>query len=697
MKTSASFCAPPALGMGSLSPILWLYPDIWTRITELLHLEAILKLFKLGNTQLSAIVRPSIHRVFWSEASHVLDVEAFLRHCGHLPSLREIAVSPTGSTALVKRPSAPLAFPSTLTSLYLSFEGAFSLVAPLKLSELLPGLVSLRLEGWTHHCKFEFEDFDIPPLLECLQLLPWLHSPELRSEFVSRLPRKLLKLELRCKMTHGSSETPLVFDWPPSLEHCDLASEGTLVLEHLPRTVTYLQAQNSGSQITSTTFPQPKLELEERLDFPGAVLVFPWRRFFPRLQTLALRSPRSGTLALSPLLSTIVLDMALDTLTVDRFIESGFWNVESLRHIKGTWKDPFPTFKSITLPTKVWELPETVLVEQFKALAPHLTNTEFPRFRGPLTVARFLPRLSSITMFQDITGEPILLPSVLTITGADEVCLASLSPTLTHLHCKAVIPGPSGSIGALPPKLTYLHLQQEPLPDVLHSMLPVTLTTLHIHLSSTQHWALIAERLVLLKDLAVTLHPLWSCESALTPISSSCLKRFALMCENSFDSPPEKPHLVEFFSSPSIFPPSLKDLSLFESSWHASILAAIPPNLHRLSIVGFFWQSRRYPNIVPYPEGLDLSKEELLDRLSPRLEDLRLSGLFSTSEETALPSIKLVKHLPHSLRSVEAYCIFSVDIPEEEVLPLLPRHITNCGIESVSPKPKQLRPTGYLN
>lgn len=586
---------------------------------------------------------------------------------------------------IVLRPLEPLAFPSTLTTLSMLFKGVFTLITPIKLSTALPSLTSLQLADQSREVTFALEDLDIPPLLESLDLLYPRHYPKLPKNWVASLPRGLLRLSYGYSTAEDASE-PTTYEWPPSLSYLAISndSEVGIVLEHLPRTVSELSLLHIEAIITQFT------------NSPFG-LVFPWRRFFPRLTALYLPHYLFEP-DYSRLLATIVLENELDTSKVDHFIASGFWDIPT---ILPPQTGPYPTYRTLGVPKETWTTDPDHMEAIMPTLAPLLKHTNLTHFSGDMSLLRFLPSITDISP-ESWANNITLSDNIESISCEDEFLrISELPANLTWLSC-GIIKGSGDEYDfapqdTFPSKLSTLFLNSVLSHHTLFNALPVTLTSLSIQLGIPEAWNLVAQRLINLESLDVWMVPRWHCLKPLSPISSKKFTTMRFSLWSSFEYPNAKAKLSEFFSeSSSLFPPTLHTLNIHNGPWHSSIIATVPKSLTSLSIDGLEWSSNepsKNSTLMPYPEAHGMSDEDLIKSLPPKLQTL---GLYRGHEEKEVkPKIELIQHLPRSIRWFGTD-IFETHLERSQLLPLLPSKLATYAIvpEILG---EDLRPSGYLN
>lgn len=672
------------------APILRLYPDIWACIAEYLNLSSLVKLLELGDARLPG---NRIRRVCHDNFGPVINMKAVLRTCSHFPALQELAVLPIPGRTFLRLHTSPLVFPPTLTSLSLSFNCALGLVTPLKLSTMVPILRHLSIKDQEYDMEPKIEELDLPPLLESLSLRISRAFPQLSKTWFALLPRTLKRLLLRTEdfPNFHSFES---YDWPPSLEYLNLSSRA-ISLEHLPRTVFELDL--SGLSSFSTAFG------------PGAwgQMIFPWRRFFPRLHTLTL--PNEQSMYWNMLLDTITLDSMLDSAAVDDFIASGFWNVPHLLPPPST---PYPVYRAIELPYWFWSLNVQDVMTVIERAAPQLKTTKMVKVVAPISIVSLLP---STTMFAsdyaNLVQADANIPEQIThFECYGSVNLSALPPRMLEIKCDDIRgSGAEGEIvpgDAFPAALTSLTLNVNNGRHLALTMLPLTLTRLFVWLGAPEEWNVMAERLVNLKTLKIVLRPSWSVTEPLSLISSTSLE-FVTLSRTPRTLPDTEPLFSGLLSTTrNVFPPSLRALDLTETAIHASTLAVVPRSLTKLYVNGLVWATSASENRHPpqvHPETKGLSNADIVKRLPPKLLSLELFGswdpTWSRASKKCQPSAEeVIQFVPPSITSLTCDNVLSIeDVTKEQIIPLLPSKLAFYNIETLRIKAKDIRPSGFYN
>lgn len=679
------------------SPILRLSVDVWSLVADFLDFESVLNLISIGNAQVSTTVGRSVRRVWWLPSGPVLDFESFLRVIHRLGAIQEVDMNDNAISTAIKKPVEPLIFPPTLTSLFMRSDCVFDLISGLDLASQLPQLRSLSFMG-AGSPYFQLEDISIPPKLETLLLRHWATLNPIKAAWISSLPRSLTSLSVKAvwdsTIPKNDNQIPPIL-WPPSLAKLELPDYYTGVLEHLPRTLTSLAIQPVDS---TTQFPTT------------GRMVFPWRRFFPRLHTLQIPYFGYELFDVDLLLRTILVADALGASEVDTFMASGFWGVPSLSHIEHPTNEPYPPFQLIGLPTTTTsEIGNDI--EELSSLLPYLTHTNVDEFCGPSKAIALLHATKTVQL-EDTTDEERDIfstfrfpPSVTNVFG-QTVRASSFTPqllTINSIHLlgsgehSEFVPG-----DVFPPKLSTLSTLFR-IPDNALSVTPVSLTALTMPIYHRSEWELIAERLVNLTQLDARLQAEWpdsfiDNDGPLLPFASTCLET-VMIDYNDQENPAGTPKLKEILSEP-IFPPSLTSLSLDTGCWHVSLLALLPRNLKAFSVDSFVWEMDQSSMLTPYPEAAGMSHEDLIKSLPSRLSTF---SIFSAVDGDPRPKFEILRFLPRTIVSLKMPDIFDVtDRDNHEYQGNLPPYLTNGTIEGLfcyqnAESAQRFRPPGFLN
>ena len=608
-----------------------------------------------GCHQLNANLARNVRYTRCSDVGSVLNLDAILESCRALPSLEALVVHPEEGSVLLKEPIKLDNLPSTLRTLKLNFSMICSLFCGFEFATRTPSLVELCLRGYTKE-KLALESFLLPPSLEVLTLEPSSGLTLVPSSDIAKLPRTLVKLRL--SVDQLVTETSEKYDWPPSLTDFRLHSwNSRLTIECLPRTLHKLDL--IGFSTTHTAFPQK-----------SAGRVFPWRVFFPHLSQLS-TSRYERNFDDESLLRSIVAPEPWERQEAEAFFSKDSSNPAP--SATSSLKD-FPNFTKLDLPSSWWSQDTGKIIETLRSLAPFIQDVDFAQLSGEASLLKHAGATSSAELYSDTREADGKLPSTLTRINGRDVHISTLPSTFRSLQCYNLIgkdPSDRTMIsGDDFPNLTFLQLF-EPATTHTISILPATLTELHIVIGVPEEWDLIASRLISLRKLQITLDAHWRCNSPLTLIKSTYLKAFDLSTHYNYAYDPTKPHLGEFFSHPSPLPSTVVDLNLGGVPVPASILAVLPRGLKDVYINGFSWTDLSASGCLPYPEGANLSHAEIIKSLPPRLRSLHLSKGSDKGQKAI--EVECLRFLPHTLRSFSTYDVFIMEDKNtmEELVPPL--------------------------
>lgn len=673
-------------------PISRLYPDVWTSIANFLDVGSILNLIGTGNESLASVLRRSVRSIAWNPNSSVFGIDGFFKASRHFASIDRMSICSNLSINLVRVPSKPLNLTANLTSLSLRFNGVFTLVPSLHLSSSLPKLIELELvtEGEDH--PFALEDLELPPRLEALKLQT-NRLPSLTPGFVARLPRSLTSLSFHSdfptlnpldREIGVASKSP--FCWPPSLHRLAIHGSQNVVLDHLPRTLSELDLQQSTALITN--FPPSKNGF-----------VFPWRRFFPRLNVLDLPMLEDRLCDLSLLLASIVHPGALDSAIVEKFLASASAIEDSPTELIATDHASYPHFRQITLHQSFWEKKKGTMEEILSSVAPLIVNTKFTTAMLSPDLFKYLPHVSTVQL---LSGHQIIekLPPSITTLSCPAAPVSYLPPSLTTLKARTIAgTGKGGKLeahNAFPSTLLHLNIYGfSPPPELAHA-LPTTLTLIYLEVTGPDVWQLLVERLINLIRLHVTLGHSWSPKAPLARVASSQLRQFSISTLFLSSIIP----LEGFFSNPPILPPGLDSL-IIEPVCHVSLLPMLPRSLRVLQVDEMLWLGEEPKDTQMNLAAKKTSQEELLRGLPPNLRELYIGGVVDRDDFEATqpkPGLKILKFLPRSLLSFS--CFHLLDIPNslelKDIAHLLPKNLTQLVLETASFSVDFLRPQGFL-
>lgn len=646
------------------SPLLRLYGDLWSAVTDLLDLVSTKRLIMTGSKQLSANLTRNVRNTYFRDSGPVFDFNDILRSCQGLQSLESLAILPNSRPTLVRMPVSLDNFPSKLRSLSLDFATVAYVFSGFDFVTRTPNLVDLSLVGITKEAV-PLEAFLLPSKLERLVLGFRGGQLSMGPADVARLPRSLIQLEIN--VAWRDTERFEKYEWPLSLTSLRMSSwSSRLKVEYLPRTLTSLD-----------------LSLFDGLEssFPREAM-FPWRVFFPRLSYL-LVSYFSRLYDTDLLLRSIVAPNAFEQEEAAAFISSGFWNIESLANASLT---SYPSFTTLGLPSAWRSLETDEIIAHLDAVAPFIRNTNILQCSTDRPILKHAGATSAAEVWLDTNEDEDKFPSTLTSFTGRKVHVSLLPPTLTTLKCDTLIGRDTGDLTVIHsddlPKVTTLHIY-ESVPTATISILPTLITDLHIVIGAPADWDLVATRLVSLRELKITLDAHWSCNVPLAPIQSTYLYSFDIAIHYALVMDSSKPRLAEFFATPSPLPSTVTELSIGGQPIHASIFPMLPRELETLYIVGFAWTDLTNQISLPYPEGANLSPEDLIKSLPPRLRSLQLN---KGSDHGQKPiSVDCLRFLPPSLGSFACYETFTLSEGEKSnIASILPPFLTSISFPGCS-------------
>lgn len=547
------------------SPILRIYPDVWQNIALFLGAASIHRLICIGSPSLTTSVTRGIRQLDVTDAHGILDIESLLDVCKGMKSLGSLSISDSDVSTVgswVKTPLQPFSFPSSLTRLHLHFGNAFLVLKPLDFSRRLPSLLHLSIRDPYGDAHPRFSDFQLPPLLESLTLLPKHGGILLSISDIESLPRTLISLCLRIEWVTEGDWTKYV--WPLSLQsftlHCMNSSP---MIEHLPRTVSELNVSGINGL---TTGYRGSTCLDQGMEF-----YFPWRIFFPRLLSLKL-SPEDVRFRHVPMLRSIVVpDLDLEN-AID-FISNGFWNLPSELP---TSKREFPNLKFVEIPMRGLWNDLAQWKHELERLAPYLQGTELGVFDAsspPLGLVDLLG--SNVKILSRASWLRTKLSQRVISLDTAYFDLQTLHSELIYLKGWSYSKRPT----ALPPKLQTL-LSLHVLPREAWQNFPKTITVLQITIKHGSDWDTLASSLPVLKELGLELRPCWRLHPSAKPfIATKSLTKLRLdhRCDVN-----QLWTSAEAMFREKLFPASLASLDVYTA--RATLFAALPDNIRRLKV-----------------------------------------------------------------------------------------------------------------
>ena len=640
------------------SPILRLYPDLWTQITSLCNTETVLKLLLTGCPQLTSTVVRGTTAFDIRDAGGILDLNALLYLCSGMSSLTNLTINPNEYGSVVKVPTEPLKLPPTLTRLHLHFVDVFSLLSSFDLASSVPHLLELSVKGSSDAKWMNLCDFQVPASLESLTLLNPTAQISATEKDIFALPRTLTTVNLSWLPSEMTR-----YVWPPLLTSCSLhgTSYGRTLIESLPRTVTHLCVTNAA---LSTAYKSVDPAVKAFQTF------FPWRLFFPRLRSVSVPQPavQNWNGPLQQISAFIFSE--LDTANAKEFILRGYWNLPLLPVYLAT--TTFPTYELIDIDACCdWGNQDNMLRELSK-LAPCLKNIQLGQLfldnTNDAAMSRFFGRNTHLKLHG--AREPV--PRNVTSIEASFLDYDVLHSDITSISCRELL-GHSFTWTTLFRNLTSL-THSSILPSVVGNA-AVNLT----YLSTDMDWANVS-CLSSMKNLqALSLHFRRAGQLFFGQLTLPRLAKIAL----SF---PEDIYqhwtLAEAFCRSLSVPSSVTSLRV--TSARASLFPWLPTSLKHLHIERL--RPLRYNrNDVRKFEFEKLPRGLLSFRYNTPLTDL------------ITPSHTLLHQLPPRLVSLWANIDFDTeeDLKALEAFHLLECHITHRRYEAgFLPRPTSC---GFLN
>lgn len=616
----------------SSAPLLQLYSDIWTHITDLLDIEDLRKLLCTGNPTLQSLLKRSTRSLncLWKSTRSV-DLDRLLTLSNQLECLESVSFDCIYQTIWMKKSSQELILPRTLTSLSLKLSHTADRLLCCDLASQVPNLKKLSLTGAVSR-SLRVGSFELPSTLEELCLHVHNGAISIMEGDLERLPRALVDLRLApvYEMVVRKST-----EWPPHLTFLQInASSCKIDIDTLPRTLTSLQVDDSRG--LKTKFASEDVE-------------FPWRLYFPRLVRLVV-SPSE------PMSSNFFASLLLDDVVPhENFVET--WHTDpSLPDLAlaPSSKAAYPLLQLFSGPTP-FDHPSFTL-ESVKRLAPLLTSLNmWVTDEMPLTFLEFFPSLKTLTRDEDLPKGIKLPPSIVDL-DCKKVYIQDLPPHLHTLRCTSLIgieqeDGSTTLDGChLPQSLEYLFYLKNVLPLAIARMLPPKILTCCVDLGTVEGvqrpgevWHELATRLPSLTNLVLDIRD-WDFEP-LTPLSSTNCDTLSLQFADGFGFEATRPRLNEFFNA---FPAGqLKSLDLHSGTtkWPLAMIPELPQSLTELRIWSASWISTTKEE---FPLGHSMSPEELIAALPPTLGLLFLMGENGDAKETPKDA-EVLTHLPHNL------------------------------------------------
>ena len=405
------------------SPILRLYPDLWTQITSFCNTATVLKLLSIGCPQLTSTVARGTTVFSIRDAGGILDLDALLRLCSGMINLTNLTINPCEYGSAIKVPTEPLKLPPTLTRLHLHFDEVFSQLSQVNLASSVPHLLELSVKGRSGAIMANLGDIQVPATLESLTLLIPNGQISASEKDILALPRTLTTLNLSWLPSEMTT-----YAWPPLLSSCLLhgASSGQALIENLPRTVTHL-CVTEASLSTAYKSVDPAVNGFQRF--------FPWRLFFPRLRSVSIPPPalKSWNEPLQQIRALIFSE--LDAANAKEFILRGYWNLPLLP--VDLAKSSFPTYDTINIGAHCEWIVEAHMQRELEMLAPALKNIQLGQLYLENTNSVSMSRHFGLNTNLKLSGNAYeTLPRNVTSIDAAHIKFDVLHPNLTSITCR---------------------------------------------------------------------------------------------------------------------------------------------------------------------------------------------------------------------------------------------------------------------
>lgn len=629
------------------SPILHLDTDVWTQIARYLDYDDISQLVLVGQRHFTQRVGSGVQSFVVTRRCHAVDLECILRTAKATPHLQELNISVGEALNYIMKPLLPLELPPKLTTLTATFNRSVEFfTVSHDLAKLAPSLLTLSLWGATRS-ELKLANLKLPSKLSSLSLNGCILT--VNELDIAKLPRSLTSLKMPAlyipKMTHN--------EWPSELLTLSItALVRSIVIEHLPRTLTSLKIDSKTDAASFTT----SFKTENTEDH----FAFPWRCFFHSLIDVSITAQITANA--TSRLKSLVSPHAYNASDVADFIASGFW------HLQAPTTPDYPLFEQIRISSST----QDAMVESCRELAPYLQNvTNFYFYQLPLAACVYLPKAKSYLGGYSSTasleeGMPTHFKHF-AIHYFDNRLFDHLSSCNT-LRVAQIIGTPSDKAitesVAWPSSLTHLSIIMTLSGPALLS-LPNSITFLSTSIPKRADWSIIATHLVVLKDLTLSIPWLGTEDSddPLHPITSNNLQTIVLKAAAEINEPHSKPYMDDFFGNASPLPASLTAITL--SSYYETqaipmtILPSLPRNLKSLTIMGqVSWNNENYKT---EPHVASLSQSELLASLPSGLDGFDVWGRVGHSE--ANWSVELLASLPQNLKRLSQDSAWSTSAP----------------------------------
>lgn len=665
------------------APILRLYGDIWTLIARKLSTEDCLKLTSTGCPALAHAIQARCE-VLELEPNRFVEVDLSLQRASKFAQLNDLSIMAPTDSLHCTWPVTLQYFPAGLTSLSLRFKYSTDVfLTHLDLATVAPSLLHLKLAGKTTIPK-PLSTARLPSTLLSL----FISTPvSIDAEIIGLLPRSLTSLYIRpC----SAVETSMAFlgecDWMPGLTSLTIAPL-PVILTTLPW---YLRELSFGR--IAITSPGALPQNEE--------LAFPWRVFFPRLESLS-----TPCLLPQKALLHLVDPNQLDAMPHLRPFAPQLTDEERSTPLP-PWKLINATFAG-RIDTVFSPIPHELKhqlsrLESFSCfywrpewfhLFPSLTNLDACFTQYPSNTVLALPRLTKL----DIAGlrSDQIPPSTTWLRARIQACETPFpAQSLTYLETNMSID--EALISILPPSL-------ETLVGIFRSTPTNNFNELLSDLSPKEAqggdferedwdlfmnpcdraWCAMATRLTNLKHLVIEDSSGFPSQ-ALTPINSPQFESISLHGTAPAAGRAWMATLFDGMNTagrPAVLPPSTKSvkITLSRGSVPLSILPMLPRSLTDFTVSSMNDHKNRLPN---FPLDPTSTPTDFLALLPPGLKTLAWDAHPVSSISTMLePSAVL--SLPRTLTSLSLPPQFTIELTHNKIAatlaPLWPPNLTELS------------------
>lgn len=597
-----------------------------------------------------------------------VDLNAWFQHASSFPRLTELSLAPPGRLYTALWAFNPAHIPIGLTSLSLRFAHcAWVFTSSLDLPTVTPHLKLLHLEDQPSS-SVQLSTLKLPSGLTSLSLDMKVFIAQ---GDIARLPRSLTALKLmRCRELEEHS-LPLQFeqgDWMPSLTSLSMTTTGIagLPLYALPRGLKRLAIDENCTLWISNRYSV-------------GILNFPFRSFFPVLESLSLHPLYSVDLAL------LVNPTLLDT--------------EEYDHV-ARLASHFPAN-----PQPCWKILDTRITLNRQQLAEEYISqlSSVERLEAfPVEAKSLQPYFPGLTDFEcpflELRSTNLTLPSRITKLNVGSIHVGDIPPTLTWLRARIslVLATPTTRFPAQ--SLTFLKTNG-PFTEELAAMLPLSIEELVISFNNTSSlrpnhqaiklrsdlspllckdsaylstddwsawmtstdvtWKILAERFLRLRALTI-LHGDGFPTMALAPLKSTHFESITLISTASSVHMAWLACLFDGMNTagrPAVLPPTTRSVSL---QLTGGLPLCIIPMLPR-SLKSFHTTAMNAELLPNFPFDPAMSPSDMLVALPPKLEDFNWSPLPIGSKPIRVTSYSILSW-PRTLRVLHLPAQFLPDV-----------------------------------